>query len=135
MSSQKTEHLGLHAWEPSDSFLRNEFNHNFSALDAAVGALEGGKCRMASGSYTGDGSTSGQRVSLGFAPQVVMVLTSSGLTFEPGMVTRVGGIFVRGMSTSLMSFTGTGFSVYYDKDLGNYSTNASGRSYFYVALA
>lgn len=36
MSTNKSEHLKLHLWEPEDDFLRTEFNENFSALDGAV---------------------------------------------------------------------------------------------------
>ena len=36
MSTNKSEHLKLHLWEPEDNFLRTEFNENFSALDGAV---------------------------------------------------------------------------------------------------
>ena len=34
----QTEHLGLHQWEASDSFLRTDFNEDFAKIDAAVGA-------------------------------------------------------------------------------------------------
>ena len=37
MSTNKTEHLNLHAWEPFDPFTRGEFNENFALIDAAVG--------------------------------------------------------------------------------------------------
>ena len=39
MSSNKTEHLMLHAWDPEDMFTREEFNENFAAIDGAAGAL------------------------------------------------------------------------------------------------
>lgn len=39
MSSNKTEHLSLHAWEPEDMFTREEFNANFAAIDGEAGAL------------------------------------------------------------------------------------------------
>ena len=38
MSTNKSEHLGLHLWEPEDDFLRTEFNENFTAIDGAVKA-------------------------------------------------------------------------------------------------
>ena len=38
MSSNKSQNLQLHLWEPEDNFLRTEFNANFAALDAAVKA-------------------------------------------------------------------------------------------------
>ena len=39
MSSKQTEHLALHAWEPEDMFMREEFNANFAAIDGEAGAL------------------------------------------------------------------------------------------------
>ena len=36
MSTNKSEHLKLHLWEPEDDFLRTEFNENFEAIDGAV---------------------------------------------------------------------------------------------------
>ena len=38
MSTNKSEHLNLHLWEPEDDFLRTEFNENFAALDGAMAA-------------------------------------------------------------------------------------------------
>ena len=37
MASGSTNHLGLHTWVGSDSFLRTEFNDNWNAIDAAPG--------------------------------------------------------------------------------------------------
>ena len=36
MSTNKTQNYALHAWEPEDDFLREEFNQNFAAIDAAL---------------------------------------------------------------------------------------------------
>ena len=36
----QTEHLGLHQWETTDSFLRTDFNEDFAKIDAAVGTME-----------------------------------------------------------------------------------------------
>ena len=33
----QTEHLGLHQWEATDSFLRTDFNEDFAKIDGAVG--------------------------------------------------------------------------------------------------
>ncbi len=40
MSTNKSEHLNLHLWEPEDDFLRTEFNENFEKIDAGVKAEE-----------------------------------------------------------------------------------------------
>ena len=39
MSTNKTENLNLHVWEPTDLFSLAEINENFRKLDAAVGEL------------------------------------------------------------------------------------------------
>ena len=39
MSTNKSEHLNLHLWEPEDDFLREEFKENFTAIDRAVGEV------------------------------------------------------------------------------------------------
>ena len=36
MSTNKSEHLQLHLWEPGDSVLRTEFNENWEKLDASA---------------------------------------------------------------------------------------------------
>lgn len=36
MSTNKTEHYGLHSWEGDDDFLRSEMNENFGKLDSMV---------------------------------------------------------------------------------------------------
>ena len=67
----QTEHLGLHQWEASDSFLRTDFNEDFAKLDAAVGGL------ITVGTYTGNApygnQTLKQEITLGFQPRMVLV--------------------------------------------------------------
>ena len=60
MSSHLTENFGLHIWEGQDSFLREEFNENFSRLDGMI----------VIGSYVGDG-TAERDIDLGFQPQAL----------------------------------------------------------------
>lgn len=38
MSSNKTENLNLHSWDPEDYFTREEFNENFALIDENAGA-------------------------------------------------------------------------------------------------
>lgn len=40
MSSNKTERLALHSWEPEDMFTREEFNENFNVIDAKLGKAQ-----------------------------------------------------------------------------------------------
>lgn len=81
-----TEHYRLHQWEPTDDFLRTDFNTDFGKLDAALhgkadtstvedlrGAVER-KVEMISGSYTGNGDR--QTIQLGFQPKAVIVATA-----------------------------------------------------------
>ena len=35
-----TTNYGLHQWEPTDPFLREDFNGDFSAIDAALNRAE-----------------------------------------------------------------------------------------------
>ena len=64
MSANKTPNYQFHTWEPSDHFLRTEFNENFAKLDQAV--------RWTFGTYTGN--TSGtQKIALGFRPEAVLI--------------------------------------------------------------
>ena len=60
MSTSKTQNYNLHAWEPSDDFLRAEINENFAALDAVLG----GKGTVVLGSYQGNNTTP-RRIELG----------------------------------------------------------------------
>ena len=39
MSTNTSQNLGLHLWEPTDQVLRTEFNENWQKLDTAVEAL------------------------------------------------------------------------------------------------
>ncbi|SCJ43149.1 Uncharacterised protein [uncultured Flavonifractor sp.] len=37
--STQTEHIGLHQWESTDPFLREDFNGDNSKIDQAVGEV------------------------------------------------------------------------------------------------
>ena len=43
--AQYTSNIGLHQWEPSDHFLRTDFNQDFSKIDAGFSWLEGALVR------------------------------------------------------------------------------------------
>ena len=66
MSTNKSEHLNLHLWEPEDDFLRTEFNENFEKVDAASQVLP-----YYVGAYTGNGNA--QTVYLGFRPAFLII--------------------------------------------------------------
>ena len=134
MSTNQTENYQLHVWEPSDDFLREEFNENFAALDAALAA----GARFASGRYTGDGQAE-QIIELGFTPKAVLVLPSAGNFFANGSPSYTsGGLAVQGFPASkgegqtLVSICEGGFTVHFVRDY--VGTNYSGETYHYAAL-
>ena len=87
-----TPNYGLHQWEPGDNFLRTDFNADFAKLDAAikgvadtaeskkadksalaeVRTLAESKCRIAMGSYVGNGTK--QTIPLGARAKVVFII-------------------------------------------------------------
>ena len=69
MSTNKTEHHALHAWEPEDDFLLSEFNENFAAIDGTLPANK--KLRLVTGTYTGNGAD-GRVIEVGFRPRLVL---------------------------------------------------------------
>jgi len=150
MSTNKTQHYHLHAWEPSDDFLRAEMNENFAAIDAAIcretGVLDGlikaetaartqavenlngRKAEVVAGTYTGDGRTSWRHIELGFQPVAVII--------ERPDCARTQNIFYGGMAVGqkaadAIAVDDTGFQVYqssYDH------MNSNGTVYLYLAF-
>jgi hypothetical protein len=126
MSTNKTKNYQLHTWEPGDDFLREEFNANFAALDAALAGL------VVAGSYVGDGAAS-RTIRLGFTPRAVLLVTSKG-EFLVGAYTY-GGLAVSGLNSQAFSITEGGFSVRYHSGSGYViCSNGSGEKYCYLAL-
>lgn len=123
MATNRTEQYGLHLWEPGDDFLREEFNENFAALDAAA--------RVVTGVYTGDGAAS-QSIELGGRAKAIIV------TNEAGMVnlnyTLYGGVAFPGYATAVVTVTATGFAVYGDSTNSAVRGNILGAAYHYIAL-
>ena len=73
-----TEHYQLHQWEPSDNFLRTDFNQDFARIDTGMRAakaqaerLEREKAEISTGAYTGDNAAS-RTIHLGFRPRAVL---------------------------------------------------------------
>ena len=124
MSTNKTENYKLHTWEPSDHFLRTEFNENFAKLDQAV--------RMTFGTYTGN--TSGtQKIALGFRPEAVLILTDEGLPLN-GNNFIYGGMAGQGfpVKTTALVLDNTGFTV--SNVYSKHYLNEQNCTYYYVAL-
>jgi len=127
MSTKKTEHLGLHAWEPQDEFLRSEFNENFQKLDGI----------LVTGSYMGDGKGE-RRIDLGFKPAAVLLCNNTGqMGFAAGVNQTAGGLFfegcpIDGTSSRLAAeVTETGFRV---RHIECNQVNAQNTRYHYLAL-
>lgn len=162
MSSHKTPNYNLHKWEPEDSFLRSEFNDNFTALDtavkgaksagdnalttarselnaakAALAAVDATKCEVYAGSYSGNGQTS-RDFALGFRPKAVLVETNHGLRYSDGSVVSglaVGdcALTVERSGATALSINNNGFTVYYNQT-GQAFTNHKSYSFVYFAL-
>lgn len=95
MSTNKSKNYGLHLWAPSDSFLRTEFNDNFTRIDEKLAAnLNQVNKRIDAllvyGTYKGTGGT--QHIVLGFRPKVVFLSIASGQVDNGGIV--CGGTYI-----------------------------------------
>lgn len=139
MSTNKTEHYALHAWEPEDDFVRQEFNENFAKLDTALAALAqgmGNKLELVTGQYTGNDAAT-RTISLGFRPKMVIILTNNGLPFTGvDMHSQAGGFFTPNMTTTPVTITDTGFSMKVNTS-SNYNMNSDSSGvnpFYYVAL-
>lgn len=136
-----TANYQLHQWEPQDTFLRTDFNQDFQRLDtalagvravadgkvapaalAAVEALANQKCRVVTGSYTGDGELY-HTISLGATPKVVAVDNPNMPrgALEPGLP---------GPQIRSITLVEGGFTVMHTPE----SMNTQGKQYHYFAL-
>ena len=150
-----TPNLGLHTWAGSDPVDVTEINENFQALDQNAGALSqavtaltsaigsgGHTCRMAFGSYVGDGTVhtvdNPKRLSVDFTP-VLMICSSR----DPNNLYReLPWILQRGRETygRLEQVGNGGFVTFYDRKIEWYGDgylvcmNISGRTYQWVVF-
>ena len=103
MASGQTAHYGLSQWEPEDSFVREEFNANFSKIDTEVFS----KAEAVTGTYTGDGESE-RIIELGFSPTAVLLLRNTGAGKDgSGFSVHVGG------SASISNSNGSGSLFHY----------------------
>ena len=126
MSTNQTQHYGLHLWEPGDDFLRTEFNENFGAIDGALG----GKCEILAGSYTGNG-VSGRIISLGCTPKAVLVKDPKNESsyLHTNEVAHAPAFAVQGVTGNILNVTDGGFTV-----TNHGLVNNSGQTYLYIAF-
>ena len=149
MSTNKTEHLHLHAWTPEDLLRRTEFNENFQKLDTAIHSLQtgltaAGNCRIAYGSYTGTGKSGGSypnrldfAETLGKAPAFLYVSRENSFDYMfliRGMTYQTSNFPDFGSSeTNSITWTATGVS--WSTEYGaSPQLNQSGVKYYYVAM-
>ena len=133
MATNHTTNYQLNLWEPTDSFLREEFNENFQKLDVAAGTIP----KIAVGTYTGNGSRNSFRtITLGFEPKMVMILESGTFSTNKGAI-AVKGFDVKVDSSVGLKLTSTGFqfagTTYSNQDCIPF-LNLSGQQYHYFAI-
>lgn len=123
MSSNQTQNYGLHQWEPGDSFLREEFNENFGAIDGAMAGA------VVFGTYTGDGNSS-RNINLGRRPKAVILAPNNGFWGNGSSVRS--GLFGGNLTLSgYAQITDAGFTVSYSS---NGVLNNNGTIYYYAAF-
>ena len=137
--STQTEHIGLHQWESSDSFLREDFNEDNRKIDEEVGLLRKAvETFQASGSYTMEPSEPVD-VALGFQPSLVIVLVSASNGYAIAVIMQEIAIEIYYDSTMNRTFlysnsaktTESGFQVGRSDSKFNY---LSGHKAYYAAF-
>ena len=145
MSTNKSEHLQLHLWEPGDSVLRTEFNENWEKLDASAAQAQADLAaglaevqtslavkHFAVGTYTGNNGT--KNVALGFTPKAVLICNTMAVASignKIGMAVTGGTYDANAVTAGLIAVTQNGFKVVNDS---NYAMNSSSFSYHYLAI-
>lgn len=123
-----TPNLGLHQWAAGDSFLRTDFNSDFSKIDAGVP-------KMVSGSFVGNGIAN-RKVVLGFRPRLLVLMgyyyDNCGLTvFTPeGMACAILNYSAsRPTYSEFLTLTDNGFTL-----SQSYFMNANNTTTTYFAI-
>ena len=136
MSTNTSQNLGLHLWEPTDQVLRTEFNENWQKLDTAVNtAQETAETQCKAGTYTGNGKTmaeGGQLIETGFPPKFVII--TRGWLYQnnmPSSFMAAGQDMVEG-AEAFITFQQDGFTVAAQD--GHIQLNTAGTTYSYVAF-
>ena len=127
MSTNKTENYKLHTWEPSDHFLRTEFNDNFAAIDAILK----GKAEVVFGTYTGNKSSQ-RTIQLGFTPSLLLLMGERGIgsTYSGGLTAL--GHPLKNQFKTFLEIVENGFQVAYWEDAAH--TNSQNSVYHYLAF-
>ncbi len=149
--STKTPNYQLNQWEPSDQFLRTDFNEDNAKIDAAlsgkasasaltaltgrVSSAEAVIPKIAVGTYDGDDAET-RTIRVGFTPKAVLVVSYNGLMrFSNG---TYGGLAVTGapakvLTNDVVTIVSGGFRVAYNYN-AEICTNRKSMSYHYLAI-
>ena len=98
----KTENYQLNQWEPSDNFLRTDFNEDNARIDAALTELSG-KVTIELFQYKGNGDAA-RTIELGYRPKAVIIIAN------PGSMTN-GYIGADGIPMTYVQIEDVGFTV------------------------
>ena len=132
MSTNTSEHLGLHLWEPTDQVLRTEFNQNWQKIDTAV--AEAREKPYVIGSYTGNGAAS-RTFSFPARPMLVNIMGSNNwLCAVQGASVGSGGYLGGGGEAISVTWSGHNMTVSSPSSDASYLCNWSGDRYSVVAL-
>ena len=135
MSTNTSQNLGLHLWEPNDQVLRTEFNQNWQKIDTAVAGARGKAYVI--GSYTGNGGT--QSIDLGFKPRFLHI-TGTICNYYNYRSTYQHEVATGGEQASeVVQLTDTGFTVIWTMGPNGVDelypmVNRSGDAYSYIAF-
>ena len=114
-----TEHYQLHQWEPSDNFLRTDFNQDFARIDTGIRAAKAQAERLEREMALGNryGSNGGESISGGLAVDGWPVFYQD----------------INGPCTPAIQIQASGFAVTQDSRNRSYM-NYSGTKYHYFAV-
>ena len=130
---QKTTNFNLNQWDAADPVRREDFNADNLAIDAALAGIP----KIATGTYTGDGTETGMEITVGFAPKMVLVWCNYSASIS-SYTTNYCGMAIQGQTLKdNLTLTDTGFQV---KSLSRsngdqvYPNLNASRDYFYFAV-
>lgn len=152
MSTNKSQNLNLHLWEPNDDFLRTEFNENFAAIDSSVKSVQTAAANAQTaadaahteavslpyviGSYTGTGENI--TINVGFRPRLLILTGGKENRSGMGMVDLTCYLCITGghVISSQVILTDTGFTARNSSATGNMYPDITekGRAYDFIAF-
>ena len=153
MASHQTTNFQLCQWEADDEVLRTDFNADNLKIENALSAVKAVADKAYTtdnkpyvvGTYTGNGSTGGQTIDLGFAPSYVRIMDRYPYTLSGGRTPYMG--LYQGEATretplssgglTCLTLTDTGFTAAAPKssdDAVYPDLNYKNRLYSYIAF-